>query len=628
MRIITKSCFLIALAFTSFFGYAHAQEPNADNLSPEAQSVIKDLVRQVYDSDNPEVTADANTIDQAHAEAFKNDPYPSAKKCALCHPKQYREWSVSPHAYAQLSPVFNAMSNKLIKKTSGTMGDFCIRCHTPIGMALNEPINTSNLNRHVSSREGVTCVVCHRVNQAWGRGAGRQAIVAGDLTKVIFGPQGNRNLELTLKNKDEYGVMNPGTNITENSRDVHSTSQRFFHQTTSGFCGACHDVFAPNGFRLEDAFSEFKASPAAKENGQSCQDCHMGKVPGKPEGYNFGPAAIVGNKPTPSRKVTNHMMAGPDHSIIHPALFPHHLTAIREENEANDKGFETMRNWLQFNVKAGWGKTQFENSLAKNTTFPEPWKDSLKRQKARDIIDDQLKLIKESHKERVKVLRAGYQMGQIQFTGSSRNGIEFEVPVSNITTGHGVPTGFDAERLVYLRAIVRDATGRVVFQSGDLDPNGDLRDSHSMYVHNGLMPQDPHLFSLQSRFITRSVRGGEREQILNVPTSLDPLPFMRPETRPFTVLGRPMGARKHKQNIEVGGTRMAKYTVSNRQLTGRGPYTVRVQLISGMVPVNLIHEISDMGFDYNMSAKEIADNVVGGHLVLYQQTRTLNTRSR
>ena len=35
-----------------------------------------------------------------------------------------------------------------------------------------------------------------------------------------------------------------------------------------------------NGFRLEEAFSEFKTSPAAHEKGVSCQDCHMGKEPG------------------------------------------------------------------------------------------------------------------------------------------------------------------------------------------------------------------------------------------------------------------------------------------------------------------------------------------------------------
>jgi len=185
-------------------------------------------------------------------------------------------------------------------------------------------------------------------------------------------------------------------------------------------------------------------------------------------------------------------------------------------------------------------------------------------------------------------------------------------------------TGFDAERIVFLRTMVWNANNRLVFQSGDLDPNGDLRDNHSLYVHNGQLPLDRQLFSLQSRFITRNIRGGEREQVVNVPYSLDPLPYIRPATRPFNVLGRPIAARKHKQNIEVNGCRTATYKLDCRQLIGPGPFTVRVQLIAGMVPVNLIHVITPGGFDYGMSAKDVADGVVEGHQILYEEVETID----
>ena len=63
---------------------------------------------------------------------------------------------------------------------------------------------------------------------------------------------------------------------------------------------------------------------------------------------------------------------------------------------------------------------------------------------------------------------------------------------------------FDADRLVYLAVRVKDAAGKLVYASGDRDPNGDLRDQHSRYVHNGELPLDEQLFSLQSRFLLRS----------------------------------------------------------------------------------------------------------------------------
>ena len=563
-----------------------------------------------------------NTVaDHAHAQAFVGDPFPSAKKCAKCHPKHYKEWSVSPHAYAQLSPVFLTMSNKLQAATSGTMGDFCIRCHTPVGIALGESTSGSNLDRHPTSREGVTCVVCHRINQAWGKGSGRQALVAGDINQTVYGPRGRDILEEVLANPDQYGVLKTGSEQSDRARDVHGDAQRFFQMSASGFCGACHDVFAPNGFRLEDAFSEFKNSPSATIDGHNCQDCHMGASPGKPEGYDCGPVAVVGNVVTRDRRITNHMMAGPDYSIVHRGLFPHHLTAIHEEGEPeSDEGLATMRQWLQFDDHGGWGTDRFEQAVTDETQFPAPWNDSLTRLKARRILNEQGALLKEATRQRLLVLRAGYFVDDIEIEQASRNGLDFQVPVANITRGHGVPTGFDAERVVFLRTIVWNGNGQPVFMSGDLDPNGDVRDNHSIYVHNGKMPRDRQLFSLQSRFITRNVRGGEREQILPVPFSLDPLPYVRPETRPFTVLGRPVAARKHKQIIEPGGHRTATYHVSAKQLRGPGPFTIRTQLIAGMVPPNLIHAISDVGFDYSLSAKEIADRVVAGHLVLYEKT--------
>lgn len=564
----------------------------------------------------------------AHAACFDNDPFPSASKCQACHPGHYREWSVSPHAYAQLSPVFNAMSNKLNKLNNGTLGDFCIRCHTPVGMALSEPIVMSNVDRRPASREGVTCVVCHRINQNWGKGAGRQALVAGGLSAPIYGPVGNQGLAEVLASPDEFGATKTDPHSDERARLIHGEAVPFFALTTPATCGACHDVFAPNGFRLEDAFSEFKASPAAKLKHQNCQDCHMGVSPGVASGYAFEGAAKVGNAWTPARKRTNHMIAGPDYSIVHPGIFPHNPKAVREEHEIYSDGgvpgLATMREWLQFDHQAGWGTDAFERDLDDDHPFPEAWNTAAKRYRARDILNEQFELLGEAEDARHQILSAAYKLGEVEVEKCDKHGIKFSIDVCNGTDGHGVPTGFDAERLVFLRTTVWDSHDRLVFVSGDLDPNGDIRDSHSFYVHNGDLPLDRQLFSLQTRFLTRNVRGGEREQILNVPYSLDPLPYQRPATRPFTVLGRPVGARKHKQNLEVGGVRRAQYHIQPSQLTGCAPYRVEVQLIAGMVPINLVKEISDVGFDYGLSPRQVADRVVDGHMVIASRTSYLS----
>jgi hypothetical protein len=566
-------------------------------------------------------------IDLAHAGCFQDDPFPSAKKCQPCHEDHFREWSASQHAYAQLSPVFNAFSNTVIKLTSGTNGDFCIRCHTPTGMALHEPLAISQMDRCPTSREGVTCVVCHRINQPWGKISGRQALVSGDLHQVVYGPLGPEILAEVLANPDRWGVTKTAPDPERRGRDIHKDAVPFFQIVTPGFCGSCHDVFGPDGFRLEDAFSEFKMSPAARKKKETCQDCHMGLVQGIVSGYATLPAARVGNRHTPPRKHTNHMIVGPDYSIIHPGLFPHNKYAIREEGSPAKEpfaGLATMREWLTFDVAAGWGTDKFETKIPPGYQFPEPWKDQERRRKARLIIDENQKLLDEATAMRHQLLSIGYQVGEVCVERADRKGICFKVKVWNGTDGHGVPTGFDAERVVFLQVTVTDADGKVVFVSGDLDPNGDLRDDHSAYVHNGELPRDPYLFSLQSKFIVSTIRGGEREQILAVPYSPDPLPYVRPLTLPFTVYGRPLLDRKQKQNIEVGGHRWAKYEIKDCQLTGRGPYHANVRLIAGMVPVNLVNAISGAGFDYGLSPRRIADRIVDGHLVVHERQADIN----
>ena len=87
------------------------------------------------------------------------------------------------------------------------------------------------------------------------------------------------------------------------------------------------------------------------------------------------------------------------------------------------------------------------------------------------------------------------------------------------------------------------------------------------------------------------------------------------------MLGRPIAARKQKQNLAAnGGFRYADYEVKPEELCGKGPYVVDVQLIAGMMPANLVNDIQTVGFDYGMSPRQIANNIVAGHLVLHEQS--------
>lgn len=549
---------------------------------------------------------------EGHLGLFVGNRFPSANECKSCHPKHYKEWSVSQHAYAQLSPVYMAMQKTVNSLTSSTNGDFCIRCHTAVGMILGESPFMANLDRHPTSREGITCIVCHRMDLPYGKVSGRVALVEGTLQAPVYGPMGNKNLQQALD--DNPFSLKEG----ESGRKVHLKVGHFPRISDSGFCGTCHDVNLFNGFRLEEAFAEYKNSPAAKK-GISCQDCHMGKIQGVKSGYNVGPAAFLGDdgaKPTAPRKLTNHYFAGPDHSVVHPGIFPHNQEAVE---------IATLSEWLLFDYKAGWGTDEFEDNVDDDAKFPEAWDSVDARYEAREVLDEQFELLEWAQTKRLEVLQNGYGLGDIKILKATEgDGIKVVVEVKNLTDGHNTPTGFDGERVVWLQATIKDSKGKIVFQSGDLDPNGDVRDSHSLYVHNGELPQDKQLFNLQSKFLTLSIRGGEAERVLPVNTSLDVLPFVRPSTRSTVLSGFPADSRKHHMTIPPLATRHHTYTVDEDLLTGAGDYTLELALKVGMVPINLIDAIKGVGFDYGMSTREIADGIRNGHTTVTQKQAVIH----
>ena len=230
-----------------------------DLLSEEDDLLSQDDLTEddLTEDDNAEKAVSSATDDagQAHLALFAENRYPSANTCKVCHEDHYREWAVSQHAYAQLSPIYMAMQNKINKLTNGTNGDFCIRCHNQVGMNIGESTYVSNLERHPTSREGITCVVCHRVELPYGKASGRLALVEGDLLTKVYGPTGQDELDRVLDNRDKYRVV---TEAGESGRQIHTKVGHFPQIQTSQFCGSCHDVNLFNGFRLEEAFSEYK----------------------------------------------------------------------------------------------------------------------------------------------------------------------------------------------------------------------------------------------------------------------------------------------------------------------------------------------------------------------------------
>ena len=559
-------------------------------------------------SETAAVVGGSLASNEEHQALLSQVEFPSAQECGGCHINIYREWSVSRHAYAQTSPTFLAYQATLVKLTNGTLGDFCQRCHSQTGMSSSEAILTSNSQRDIVSNEGVTCVVCHRVAQSYGKISGRLPIESGDIHTPVYGPRVGDELKRVLASQKGRAPK------------VHKEAYHLEQVSQSGFCARCHDVRLVNGFRLEDAFSEYKQTPAAKR-GETCQDCHMGPIPGIASQYPDAPAAVVRGTPTKPAKRTNHMFVGPDSPLVHPGIFP---------IDPEAKEFVTEEQWLTFDYQSGWGTEAFEQAVdeksaagEENREFVGIWQDQDERYMAREIIDRQLDLRAEAHARGTALLRNGYGLGDIDIS-DTKDGLAFKVEVKNLTDGHSVPTGLIAERNVFLQVTVTDNEDHIVFRSGDLDPNGDVRDSHSLYVHEGTIPVDKQLFNLRSPFMVHAAYGGEREQILPANYSFDPLIFMRPSPTPALLMGGIREIRLQKRSIEANGHRWAHYRVEPEALTGQAPYKVNVKLVAGQLPPHLINAISGAGFEYGLSARDIGDKMVELYRVLWERELVIN----
>ncbi|MEX2359378.1 MAG: multiheme c-type cytochrome, partial [Pirellulaceae bacterium] len=453
--------------------------------------------------------------------------FPSAKQCQDCHPKQYDEWSRSMHAYAQHSPVFEAFNLTLMERTSGTLGTFCSRCHTPIGTALGENGNRRNIHRSRISMEGITCIACHRRSTKHYKASGRVPVEPGQLhDSCMYGPF-----------DDSVSGPHTGTHPAEGMPYLKS----------SQFCGECHDVTNPEGIRLEEAFSEWQNSPAADE-GITCQSCHMGPVQGvpcpdhqRPMGY----AATVPGIPQdqmPLRHLTDHTFAGPDYSLLPDTEFPEKLDWMYEKD---------YRDWEKL--------SEYERETL--TALRKKNRHSLN--KADEKRYELLKNAAEIAVYSPQTARSGQQIG-------------IHVDVTSKFKGHSFPTGFTAERQAWVSITVCDPEGNIVFQSGDLDANGDLRDEHSHAVLAGKTPHDRYLLNFQNKFTVLTANGTERSVVLSVNRHLSPLNVLRPATGVSASFGRPPGFRIAKGSLAPLSTQGQTYPVKLPHCAGPCQVTVRL----------------------------------------------------
>jgi hypothetical protein len=504
--------------------------------------------------------------------------YPTAAQCGQCHKQIYDEWSSSQHAYSSISPMFHAFEQKFQELTKGTVGTFCVRCHQQVGTQLGENREMPLWKMSQISREGVTCITCHRVKEQYGKVNGERRVEPGKIFDPVYGSGDKSVLKDILANKDTYSVK---TSKDGRGTDIHNGMMTNPQITKSEFCVSCHQVAVNLGIKLEIVWDQYRDSPA-RTAGVTCQDCHMGKVPGKPEGYDTAPSAVIGGKEiNPGRKHANHRFIGPGYAIAHPGVFPHNTKA---------QAF-TMKDWLQFDWRAGWGTNEFEDKIASGKVkvdFPKRWADSLDREDARQIIEENLAKLDERDEFRRQVMENGTKVDGPYIDGDPRVGkdLAFTYRIKNLNSGHNLPSGsLGAQPQLWVNVALVDPDGKNVWESGYVDRNGDLADLHSLEVAAGRIKTDQQVVNFQTKFLTTNLKGTDREMYLPVNFDIDPLPHLRPPQIPTTVLNHPPLVRMENHSLPPLAEKLAKYQVPGNLITKPGNYRLAFRLRSRAEPI-------------------------------------------
>jgi len=252
---------------------------------------------------------------QPHEGAIMDDPDIS---CATCHGnydtdnEPWYVWRGSMMAQAARDPLFLACM-AIAEQDAPSVGDICIRCHSPGGWQEGRSIDTSGEMLNVKDRHGVHCDFCHRVVDY----DYKPGISPSEDIDVLSGVN-----PLPIQYANGQFINDPAPLRRGPYADAeasHAFVESPMHRS-SDLCGTCHDVSSPvfmrlapgdygptafdeehpdmdlrNMFPIERTYSEWSASEYAasgvyapqfagnKPDGivSTCQDCHMRDVNAK-----------------------------------------------------------------------------------------------------------------------------------------------------------------------------------------------------------------------------------------------------------------------------------------------------------------------------------------------------------
>jgi Tfp pilus assembly protein PilF len=411
---------IAAAVFLLFFGAIPAAilVRSVDGRGGEAESKYPEEISKHYDykfGSNPFAPSNATSITGTF---IPGEKFVSSKRCATCHTDAHAQWRQSAHGNAFKEPFYQKNVKDLQSQKGIEFTRHCESCHNPAALFSGALTKDSKVKRPFDD-DGVSCIACHSIQSATGRGIG--GYVMGE-PALLVKADGTR----LLSDVSDQQILD----------DIPSHRRAMMRPLLKSpeFCAACHKSQVPrelNDYKFLRAFAvgdEYQMSSFSKESPhpyyvrdkETCNSCHMKREPAPL----FDVSAKLG-------KLASHRWPAANTAIPVFYKWPEQLDAVKKFLENDALGIDI------FSLRLKSPGTSAEQFLA--------------------------------------------PLNRSSFTVKAGDRVTAEVVVTNKNIGHSFPPELRDFYEAFVEFVVTDEAGKTLYQSGFIKPNGYLDESAHTY---------------------------------------------------------------------------------------------------------------------------------------------------
>lgn len=383
-----------------------------------AEKIYSEEIAKTYDfkfGTNPFAPSNATSVTGTFIPAEK---FVASTRCGACHTDAHAQWRQSAHGNAFREPFYQKNVKDLQSQKGIEFTRHCESCHNPAALFSGALTKGSKVKRPFDE-DGVSCIACHTIQSANGRGIG--GYVMGE-PALLVKEDGTRLLE--------------GVTDQQILDDIPSHRRAMMRPLlkSAEFCAACHKSQVPrelNDYKFIRAFAvgdEYQMSSFSKESPhpyyvrdkETCNSCHMKREPAPL----FDVSAKLG-------KLASHRWAAANTAIPVFYKWPEQLDAVNKFLENDALGIDI------FAIRRKSPGTSAEEFIA--------------------------------------------PLNHSSFSLKPADRITAEVVITNKNIGHSFPPELRDFYEAFVQFVVTDDSGKTLYQSGFLKPNGYLDESAHNY---------------------------------------------------------------------------------------------------------------------------------------------------